>query len=59
MPFRLELTATGTMRAKVGDAEHTVELGTFVPKSIELGCSTGDFKFGDVRIEEILPAGQT
>ena len=50
--FRLELTATGTLRANVGGAEMSTELGAFVPKKIELGCSTGDFSFADVRIEE-------
>ena len=51
--FRLELTATGTLRANVGGAEKATELGAFTPKKIELGCSTGDFSFADVRIEEI------
>jgi hypothetical protein len=56
IPFRLELTTTGTLRAKVGEGENSVELGTFTPKSISLGCSTGDFSFADVRIVE-TPAG--
>ena len=50
--FRLELTATGTLRANVGGAEKSAELGAFTPTKIELGCSTGDFSFADVRIEE-------
>jgi len=50
--FRLELTATGSLRANVGGAEKSAELGAFVPKKIELGCSTGDFSFVDVRVEE-------
>lgn len=52
IPFRLELTTSGTLRAKVGDDEASVELGAFAPKSIGLGCSTGDFSFGDLRIVE-------
>jgi hypothetical protein len=52
VPFRLELTPTGSLRAKVGAAEHAVELGSFTPKSIVLSCSTGDFTLGDIRIEE-------
>jgi hypothetical protein len=51
--FRLELTATGTLRANVGGAEKSTELGSFVPKKIELGCSTGDFSFTDIRVEEL------
>jgi hypothetical protein len=51
--FRLELTATGTLRANVGGAEKSTELGSFTPQKIELGCSTGDFSFADVRIEEV------
>jgi hypothetical protein len=52
VPFRLELTPSGTLRARVGEDERSVELGAFVPKSISLGCSTGDFSFSDVRIIE-------
>lgn len=52
VPFRLELTASGTLRASVGGAEKSTELGPFKPKKIELGCSTGDFSFADIRIEE-------
>jgi len=51
--FRLELTASGTLRANVGGAEKATELGAFTPRKIELGCSTGDFSFADVRIEEL------
>jgi hypothetical protein len=50
--FRLELTATGTLRANVGGAEKSTELGAFTPRKIELSCSTGDFSFADVHIEE-------
>ena len=52
IPFRLELTTSGSLRAKVGEDERSVELGAFAPKSISLGCSTGDFSFSDVRIVE-------
>lgn len=51
--FRLELSATGALRANVGGAEKATELGSFAPKKIELGCSTGDFSFSDVRVEEL------
>jgi hypothetical protein len=51
--FRLELTAGGTLRANVGGAEQSTELGAFTPTSIELGCSTGDFSFGDIRVGEM------
>jgi hypothetical protein len=51
--FRLELSATGTLRANVGGAEKSTELGSFAPKKVELGCSTGDFSFADVHIEEV------
>jgi hypothetical protein len=51
--FRLELSATGTLRATVGGAEKSTELGSFKPQKIELGCSTGDVSFADVRIEEM------
>ncbi len=52
IPFRLELTPSGTLRAKVGEDEKSVELGSFAPKAIGLGCSTADFSFSDLRIEE-------
>jgi hypothetical protein len=52
IPFRLELTTSGTLLARVGEDERSVELGAFVPKSISLGCSTGDFSFSDLRIAE-------
>jgi hypothetical protein len=52
IPFRLELSAAGTLRARVGDEERSTELGAFVPRTIDLGCSTGDFSFGDLRIVE-------
>jgi len=52
IPFRLELTSSGTLRATVGDEERSTELGAFVPRTIDLGCSTGDFSFGDLRIVE-------
>jgi len=52
VPFRLELTASGTLSANVGGAEKATELGAFVPKKIEIGCSTGDFSFADIRVVE-------
>jgi hypothetical protein len=52
VPFRLELTASGTLSASVGDAAKSTELGAFAPKQIEIGCSTGDFSFADIRIVE-------
>lgn len=52
MSFRLELSATGTLSVDVGGAKQTTELGAFKPDSVYLGCSTGDFSFDAVRIDE-------
>jgi hypothetical protein len=52
VPFRLELTASGALSANVGGAEKSTQLGAFAPKKIEIGCSTGDFSFADIRIVE-------
>src|SRR4051812_14449347 len=55
VPFRLELTATGTLSVDVGGARQSTEIGAFKPTTVDLGCSTGDFSFDDVRIEEKSP----
>lgn len=52
VPFRLELTASGSLSVDVGGAKRSTELGAFIPKKVDLGCSTGDFTFADIRIEE-------
>lgn len=52
VPFRLELSASGTLKANVGGAEKSTDIGAFKPTKIDLGCSTGDFSFANVRIEE-------
>ena len=52
VPFRLELSATGTLKVNVGGAEQSTEIGAFKPAKVDLGCSSGDFLFADIRIEE-------
>jgi hypothetical protein len=52
IPFRLELTASGALSADVGGAKQNAELGNFTVKKIDLGCSTGDISFENIRIEE-------
>jgi hypothetical protein len=52
IPFRLELTASGALSADVGGAKQSTELGNFTVKKIDLGCSTGDISFENIRIEE-------
>jgi len=51
-PFRLELTASGALSVDVGGAKQAVELGNFKAKKVYFGCSTGDFSFEDIRIDE-------
>ena len=52
VPFKLELSATGTLSVDVGGAQQSAELGVFKPRSVDFGCSTGDFSFDDIRITE-------
>ena len=52
IPFRLELTANGALSVDVGGAKQSTELGNFRAKKLVIGCSTGDFSFGNIRIEE-------
>jgi hypothetical protein len=52
IPFRLELTASGTLSVDVGGAKQTAELGGFKPTKVDLGCSTGDFSFENLHIAE-------
>jgi hypothetical protein len=51
-PFRLELTASGALSVDVSGAKQTAELGHFKAKKIYFGCSTGDFSFENIRIDE-------
>jgi len=52
IPFMLRLDASGALTASVGGVEAATALGAFKPSMLELSCSTGDFEFTAVRVEE-------
>ena len=52
IPFTLRIDSSGLLKATVAGAEATANLGDFKPDSVELSCSTGDFEFTDVTVNE-------
>ena len=55
VPFTLRLEASGLLKVTVADSEASTQLGEFKPESLELSCSTGDFEFTGVTVEEKSP----
>lgn len=55
IPFSLVLDATGKLTVKIAGTDTSVDVGAFNPKSLSLGCSTGDFEFAGITIREISP----
>jgi hypothetical protein len=51
LPFAVHLDA-GEVKVSVAGLEATSPLGDFKPAGIQLSCSTGDFEFKDVVIQE-------
>jgi len=52
IPFSLKLDASGLLQAKVAGKEASTMLGAFVPKAVELSCSTAEFHFTDIKVTE-------
>jgi hypothetical protein len=52
IPFSLSIDSAGMMKATVAGAEASADLGNFRPEWMELSCSTGDFEFTDVSVNE-------
>jgi hypothetical protein len=52
IPFTLRIDSTGLLKATVAGNEASTNLGDFKPDSMQLSCSTGDFEFTDVTVNE-------
>jgi hypothetical protein len=52
IPFTLQIDSTGLLKATVAGSEASANLGDFKPDSLQLSCSTGDFEFTDVTVNE-------
>jgi hypothetical protein len=52
IPFTLRIDSTGLLKATVAGSDASASLGTFKPDSMELSCTTGDFEFSDVTVNE-------
>jgi hypothetical protein len=51
-PFTVVLSGSGELKLSAASAEQTVQLSKFDARSVQLGCSTGQFKFRQVVIDE-------
>ena len=52
IPFKVTFDATGKLTVSIAGAEATAELGTFRPQILSLSCSTGDFRFTNVVVQD-------
>jgi hypothetical protein len=55
VPFTLRLDASGLLKVTVAGSEASTQLAEFRPESLELSCSTGDFEFTEITVEEKSP----
>jgi hypothetical protein len=51
-PFTLALSGSGKLKLSAANAEQTLQLSMFDAQSVQLICSTGQFKFRQVVVDE-------
>jgi hypothetical protein len=52
IPFTLSLDSSGLLKLTLAGSEASTQLGAFKPETFEISCSTGDYEFSDVVINE-------